>query len=402
MMNGLLGIQPPSEFGTCAILVASPAAPAAGYGVPFLVRNKKQVATAFSAVENADVVKAINDGYYGETAEGNKLYILAMAQVTNMATLLSAVNADKVLNMANGSVRMVGVIKFPSVSYTFSAAEGFDPDVHAAVIAGQLLADAWFNKKKPFRYLLQGFGFVSSVSAKDYSSQEYRNGGIVVGSVNDNTALATLQALGRASRSQPQQNIGRIKSGPLTIADDAVVKIGDTIVEQMDSSDLDELWDKRYICFEKNQTGTGYVFNDDNMLTAPDDDYNNLRFGRVIDNATRIAYEVYYQELKDDVDVDANGRLSKVAEVALQTAIETGIDAQMRPQLSKKTNGAADVVCLVNPDPQVYASLYTANDITDPNFNIIQTETVYLFVLLKPKGCLKYLNVYLGLTSTNL
>lgn len=400
LSNGGLNIQPPSGFGTCAILVAAPIAPVAGYGTAFMVRNKKQVSTAFAQVGNEAVVTAINEGFYSESPEGSKLYILAMAPTTTLATMLAAVNVNKPLNMANGDIRMVGVIKFPSGAYTPDIVDGFDDDVHAAVAAAQTICNFWFGLKKPFRVLIQGYEFTNSTDAKDYSENlTARNVGIVVGSINDSTARATLLALGMASRSQPQQNIGRIKSGSLNIADNASVKIGAITVDQMVNADLDELHTKRYITFDRNQTGSGYVWNDDNMLVIPSDDFNNLRHGRVIDNATRITYATYYTELKDDVDVDENGRMSSANEKALETAIETAIDSQMRSQLSKKKDGTADVISLVNPDPVQYAALYAANDIVNPNFNILQTNQVYIFVRLKPKGCLKYLDVYLGLTS---
>ena len=141
------------------------------------------------------------------------------------------------------------------------------------------------------------------------------------------------------------------------------------------------------------------------MITAlviPTDDYNNLRHGRVIDNAVRVAFATYYNELKDDVDVDEDGRLSKVSEKALETAIETNIDGEMRAQLSKKADGSGDVTCAVNPDYANNIAIYNQNGInTAPNFNLLQTGTVYLFVKLKPKGCLKYVNVFIGFTPVS-
>lgn len=397
--NGNLGLTGPSQSGTSVLLVAAPVAPVAGFSIPFLIRNKKEASTAFAQVGNEPVVAAINDGFYAEAPEGTKLYVLAMAATTTFATLFLAANADKALNMGLGDVRLVGAVKFPGVSYTPTDTEGFDEDVHDGVTAAQTLSAAWFATKKPFRFLIEGFGFQDATAAKDYSTSENRNGSIVVGSINDSTAMATLLALGRAARTAPEQNIGRIKTGPLAIAEDAVVKIGATTVEQMADSDLETIWTKRYITFERNEIGTGYVWNDDNTLTSETDDYNNLRYGRVIDNATRVAYGTYYNELKDDVDVDENGRISSVVEKALENAIETDIDAAMRAQLSKKNDGTAAVECLVNPDPVQYAQLYISNGISNPNFDILQTNKVYLFIRLKPKGCLKYLDVYLGYTA---
>lgn len=395
--NGNLNLPTPSEFGTSVILIAAPAEPVAGYGVAFEVRNKKQVSIAFAQAGNEPVVTAINEGFFAEAPEGTKVYILAMAATTTLTQLFASVNANKALNLGNGNVRLVAAVKWPDEEYEAEMLDGFDKDVHDAVTAAQTLSNAWFAAQKPFRYLLQGFGYNPEDSdAKDYAVTANRNGGIVVGSINDNSAQLVLLAMGRAAKIQPQQNIGRIKSGSLNIAESAVVKIGDVTVEDTDIADLELLYDKRYITVEKNETDSGYVFNDDNTLTAVDDDYNNLRYGRVIDNATRISFKTYYKELKDDVDVDEDGRLGAVVEKGLENAIELAINEQMGTQLSKKKDSTANVNCLVNPDPIQYAPLYAANDIQNPNFNTLTTGRVYLFLQLKPKGCLKYLNVYIG------
>jgi hypothetical protein len=118
----------------------------------------------------------------------------------------------------------------------------------------------------------------------------------------------------------------------------------------------------------------------------------------VIDNAVRVAFATYYKELKEDVEVDAGGRLAPVVEKALEAEIESAINQQMAAQLSKKESGFADVDCLVNPDPVQYAPLYAQNNIT-PNFNVQDGGNVYLFLLLRPKGCLKQINIYLGFTA---
>ncbi len=398
--NGNLGLIGPSDNGISVLLVAAPAAPVAGYGVAFLITNIAEAKTAFAQANNAPVLAAIVDGFFAQAPEGTKLYVLAMAQSTTLATLLASANADKTLTLAAGAAKLMAVIKFPAGGYVPTIANGFDQDVDTAVTAAQTLADTWKGLNKAFRVFIQGYAFVSAVDAKDYSTANSRNVGCVVGSIDDSTAKATLMALGTAAAIQPQQNMGRIKNGSLQIAPAAVVKIGAIIADQMSSADLNTLHTKRFITFEKNEIAAGYVWNDDLMLTAPTDDFNNLRNGRVIDNAQRIVYKAYYEELKDDVEVDENGRLDIIVEKALELKIQAAIDQQMRGQLATRKDGSSDVVVLVNPDTTEYAALYAKNNIASPNLNLIQSETVYLFIFLKPKGCLKYINIYLGLTAT--
>lgn len=398
LTNGGLNLQAPTAFSDSVVLIASPAAPVAGYGTAFLVKSIKQIQTAFVQANNEPVVAALS-AFYREAPEGTKLYVLAMAQTTTLATLLATANASKPLLLAGGSIRLMGVIKFPAVGYTPTVTDGFDADVHAAATAAQTLATEWLGYKKPIRVLIEGFAFSNAGAARTYNADNKRNVGIVVGNVNNSTSIATMYCLGRAARIFPQQNIGRVKSGSLNIPEAEVVKIGATVVEQMPSVDLDTLHEKRYITFEKNAVAPGYVWNNDTMLTEPTDDYGALRNGRVMDNAVRVAFVTYYQELKDDVDVDEQGRLAPVAEKALEVAIEQAIGNTMGGQLSTNDDGTAAVDCIVNPDPELFPNLYEDAGINSPNFNLLSSGTVYLFVRMRPKACLTYINVFLGFSA---
>lgn len=395
LTNGGLNLQAPTAFSDSVALLACEAAPVAGYGVAFLVKSKKQIQTAFGE-GNDDAVTALS-AFYNEAPEGTKLYVLAMAQTTTLATLLATANASKPLLLAAGTIRLMAAIKFPDPEvYTPTITDGFDADVHAAATAAQTLATEWLGYKRPFRILLEGYGFTTAGAAKTYAADTKPNVGIVIGKVADSTALATMYCLGRAARVLAQQNIGRIKTGSLKIPDTLSVKIGATLAEQMALVDLDTLHEKRYITFVKNATAPGFVFNDDLMLTEPTNDYGNLRHGRVIDNAVRVAFATYYQELKDDVDVDDNGRLYPVDEKAIEGAIEQAVEATMGGQLSRNDDGSAAVECIVNPDTELFPNLYEDAGISNPNFNLLSGGTIYLYVRCRPKACLSYINVLLG------
>lgn len=404
IMNGQLGLQGPSENGVTPLVLATPAAPTGtAYGVAFIVKTKADVIAKFADPLNAAVVVALNDGFYAEAPEGTELHITCMANTNSLDTLAAAANVEKSLNSAGGKGRLVGVIKWPDVSYTPTVTNGFDADVHAAIPVLQAVANTWLAAKKPFRFFVQGYACDGiSANALDYAADTKRNGCIVAAELNGSTAIATLMVMGRAALASPQQHIGRVKTGSLNTLEAWALTIGGTAIGSVASSTLDQYWDKRYITLEKNQIAAGFIVTDDNTLTIATDDYNNLRNGRVMDDAVRVAFSTYYRELKDDVDVDELGRLSKVAEKALETAIESDIDAAMRVQLSKKPDGTADVTCLVNPSYADNIALYNQNGISsEPNFNLLQTGTVYLFVKLKPKGCLKYINVFIGFTPVS-
>ncbi len=403
LMNGQLGLQGPSTNGVTALVIASPAAPTAGYGFAFIVKTKASVLLAFADPLNVDVVTALNLGFFAEAPEGTVLSIVCMAQTTPLATLAAAANVEKALNAAGGKARLVGVVKFPAVGYVPVVTNGFDADVHTAVPVLQTLAETWLAAKKPFRFFVQGFACDGNdVTAKDYSTTQNRNGSVVAAEINGSSAIAMLLVMGRAAQVSPQRNIGRVKNGSLLVAQAAVLTIGTKDINTITGAALNNYWDKRYITIENNSVAAGFIITDDNSLTAVTDDYNNLRNGRVIDNGVRVAFATYYNELKDDVDVDGTGRMALVAEKALETAIETNIDNAMREQLSKKDDGTADVHCAVNPDYDSNIALYNQNGISAaPNFNLVQTGTVYLFIKMKPKGCLKYINAFIGFVATS-
>jgi hypothetical protein len=404
LTNGGLNITGPSEFGTSALIVSTPAAPTAGYNIPFVIKSKIDADKAFPQETNIDILNAIKEGFYGEAPAGTKLYIVCKPQVTTLTQLVNPSNVEPALLAAGGQIRLVAFGKLPDKNIAVINTEGFDSDVHTAVSDAQTLANTWFNKKQPFRFFIQGSAYSgNSAEAKDYQLTNYRNGHIVVGTVKTNDVagelFALMIALGRVARIDPNVNIGRVKTGSLLIDDTYEVYIGQILVDNVPDSDLDTLYEKRYITFEKNAIATGYLFNDDNSLVTPTDDFNNLRNGRVIDNAVRIAFATYYKELKDDVDVVEGGRLSPVVEKALETQIEVDINQQIGSQLSQNSDGRADVICLVNPDPVTFAALYSQNGIDNPNLNLFSNGNVYLFVSMRPKGCIKHINVFLGFTA---
>ncbi|RBL88537.1 DUF2586 family protein [Chitinophaga flava] len=397
--NGNLGGLAPNVDGVCGLIMAIPQAPTSGFGTPVLIKSKKQAGEELAQATNAQALTAINDGFFAEAAEGSKLYCLFVAAATTMEDMLLPANADKLLTFANGTISLLGLAKFPASGYTPVVTDGIDADVVKAADAAQILSTKWFNLRKPFRALLQGFGFTTPSSVKSYAADKKDNIGIVLGTVNGNGPHALLLALGRASGMPVQRNIGRVKSGSLKLQESAVVKIGDKNVDAIDSVDLDTLWEKRYITFERNEAAPGYLFNDDNMLGTLTSDFSSLRNGRTIDKAVRIAYEVYYNELKNDVDVDDNGRLSSAIEAALSLNIEEAISRRMAGEISQNNDGTPAVEALVNPDPSAYAGLYSAAGIDHPDFNILATNLVYIFVRIRPKGCLKYIDVFLGYTA---
>lgn len=388
-----LGIVAADESGTMALIAAIPAANTSGFNTAVLIKSKTQAAAELTDLQNADALAAIQDAFFDETGEGSPLYCIFVGNDSKLADLADKTNLyfDKLQALAIKKIRAVGVIRFAPSDESAIIADGFDEDVHNAVPNAQALADQWIAQNKLIDVLIQGKGFTNVTDAKDYNAQAFPQVHIVIGSEDANEAFSVLRALGRKAAFAVHRNIGRVLSGSLGIATSGVVvKLGDTLVTDMGSIDEDTLHDKRYIFYVVNEADPGYIFNDDLSLVVSTSDYGTWANNAVIGEAMRIAYATYYKSLKDDVQVDDNGRLDKAVEKNLEQDIEDAINKQIGTSIS-------NVSALVNPDTTQYAALYSNANINDPNLNLLQSGgKVYIFLTIRPKGYLKDINVLLG------
>jgi hypothetical protein len=103
----------------------------------------------------------------------------------------------------------------------------------------------------------------------------------------------------------------------------------------------------------------------------------------------RIAYIQYYKTLKDDIEVDENGRIEKAIEKNLEQDIIDAIEKGIGGNIS-------GVNALVNPDTTTSAGLYTNANIANPNLNLTSGGKLYVFLTIRPKGYIKDVNVLLG------
>ena len=223
-----LGIQAASAAGTFGLIAAIPAANTSGFGIPVLLKSVKQAKTELASPNNAGILKAITDGFYGEVAEGSPLYCLFLVNTTSLEDMISPDNTyvSTLKTFAQNKLRGIGVVKFPADNYSPTLFGGFDLDVHKCVIKAQAQATITIQQYKPIEFVIQGYNFTNATDAKDYTTTINKNVHIVIGSENSNSAVSVLRALGKKASKAVQKNIGRVKSGSLNIAQDAVLQFG--------------------------------------------------------------------------------------------------------------------------------------------------------------------------------
>jgi len=385
LTGGNLNIQPADASGVFGLVIAGaePNIDLAPNGFA-LVKSKKQAKQLFAAYPGS-VTNAVC-AFYDEVSEGTPLYIFGSPdeQIEDIANIESGL-ITHLVNFSGKRVKAIGLLTFYSVD---TITEGLDTRIHTVIPLLQEQANSWKQQNKPIEFLIEGKGYAGG-ALKNYATTQNTNVHCVLGAENGNTAISVVRALGRKAAFAVHRNIGRVKSGSLKIPTAAAVTLGNKAVGDWNKIDLGDIHDKGYITYLVNENAPGFIFNDDISLCDPTSDFSAWSRNAVIGEAQRIAYATYYRVLKDDFDVDDNGRLYTSDSKALEQDIEDAINNQIG-------NSISNVNAMVNPDPQAYAGLYTNANIDNPNFNLLSGGKIYVFLTIRPKGYIKDIVVALG------
>ncbi|WP_343671812.1 DUF2586 family protein [Chitinophaga sp.] len=312
--------------------------------------------------------------FYDVAGEGAELYIMLVGDGVNQAQVLDMTNAEgavKLLNAAQGRIRLLGVSFTPSGTYLPLMKDGLDAGTIDAVPKAQQLAEAYTAQFKPVRVLLEGVNadIEHPETLKNLRTFSDNRVGIVIGSTLSGSASVGL-VLGRAAAIPVQRNLGRVKDGALPVTN---AYIAGKAIE--DITAVDALHDKGYIFFRTFVGRSGYYLNDDPMCAPATDDYSQLAPGRVIDKAITLCYQTYVEELNDEVAIDSDGKLSVPVIKYLQSRIETAVNTAMADEISS-------------------FSAYV-----DANQNVLSTGKITVKAAIVPVGYTKTIEVLLGFTN---
>ncbi len=188
------------------------------------------------------------------------------------------------------------------------------------------------------------------------------------GAIGEDYPAAIGMILGRAAAMEPQQSIGRVKSG--AIASTGYFTSGDRYLEK--SGMAESLNDAGYILFIGLTAKNGCFLNGAPMAAPASDDYNQLHLGRIIDKAMIIAYTTYITEILENIAVDEDGALPSGACKSFEGMIENAVNSEMGSQISSFS-------AYVNPDQ-----------------NILSTGKLEIDCKLVPMGVLREITVNLS------
>lgn len=314
--------------------------------------------------------------FYQELGGNQALQILGVEDtmtLTQMATSTNANGLKKLLNAAQGSITIAGLIRQPDESYVMVADHFLDKDVEDALLASKTLAQYQQSINKPVRILIEGRTNDLEADLFDVNSVGNGFGGAVLGSTKDDGSAASLVALAlaRAVKYGSHIKIGSGENGSLTIPE---AYIGDKLIEDYFPEELDAFANAGFIIPHRRDGAAGYYFGRDNMAT--DDDFRILVHGRVIDKAQRIAVAAATPLLETTVRVENDGTIN--------AADAKYLEEQIKQQLLSQLAGQVSNVDVIVP--------------TDAN--IINTSTGGIIVKVLPLGYLTWIQVTIGLTTS--
>lgn len=288
--------------------------------------------------------------FYAQAGEGAELHLVVVSEATTLTAMCDPVDDSplhKLIDAAGGRIRLVGVNKIAPKEYEATTTQGIDGDAITAAEKAQQTADSYAKQIRPFRLLLPAPAW-TGLTENLYKPAEssYNRVGFVLASddvVNHTAAIGMV--LGRAAKMEPQQCIGRVKSGSLAAT--GYFTSGHSYLAK--SGLAESLNDAGYIFFHCFTAKNGCYLNGDPMATAPADDYSTLHLGRIIDKASVIAYTTYVSEIMENILVDDKGALPVGVCKSFEGMITNAVSVAMGNQISKFT-------AYINPNQNILSS----------------------------------------------
>lgn len=379
IQNGALGQTPATDDGVAGLILQGPAPSGLAVGTPAQLTSLADaealgITASYDTTGTVRVWKHIND-FYAEAGTGAVLWIMIISQATSLETMLNvatSTGAIVLLNAAQGKIRLLGATRSPAGGYSpDTAANQVDADCINAINNAQTLATQYANTFRPLRVIIEGRSYTgNSATLTDLKTRDDNRVALMIGDSVSGAGSAIGLLLGRLAKDPVQRNPGRVKSGALSIN---TAFLG-TAAFAAEEAEVPTLHDKGWITFRKYVGKAGYFFTDDPTATLATDDYNSIARGRVIDKAIVLAYSTYVEEILDEIEIDAQGRIALDKAKYYQSIIERTINTQMT---------ANDEISAV--------SAYV-----DPEQNVLSTGQLCFELRLRPVGYAKTIVVKLG------
>lgn len=384
--NGNLGRTPTTADGVAGLIVVGAAKPNLPLYTPKQIFALKEaealgITKANDVIDKVDAYQQIKE-FYDEAGNGAELWIMTVSMTRTMTEILDPATsfngAKTLLDAAEGRIRLLAIGRYidPTLTYVQVSLGGIDKDVHDALPKAQALSVEYTSQFKPFHTFIDGRGW-NGVVANLTDLHSYTNSKVSVvlaSTIEGKKSAAVGLTLGRCAKLPVMRNIGRVKDGALNISEGYLTN-GFTVESQL--SAIGVIHEKGYITFRKFVGKSGYYFAYDPTATSETDDFLTIANNRVINKAITLIYSIYVEEINDEVEISAEGKMSTNQVAYMRQIMTNTLNLQM---VSEGECSAAEVF-------------------VDPNQNVLATDKVSVLVRITPVGYQKAIEVTLGFNN---
>lgn len=385
--NGNLGRVAGTKDSVAGLIVVGTALPNIPLYMPKQIFGLKEaeslgITAEYDVEEGHDAWLQIKE-FYDEAGVGAELWIMLVPVTKAMEELADVSgnvnNAVKLLDAAQGRIRLLSFSRYveTGVVYSPNIVGGLDEDVALALPKAQALAIAYRDEFKPVQILLDGRMWNGDISAlTDLRMGSYSKVSVVLATSKAGKDSASVGlALGRLAKIPVHRNIGRVKDGPLNVQQ--LYYTNGAKIESFTAAQIGAIHEKAYITPRMYVGRLGYFFADDPTATTANDDYLTISNNRVIDKALTIVYDVYVNEINDEIEVTSEGKLSPTKVSYFRGIILNSLVANM---LGKQEVSGVDVLI-------------------DPEQNVLVNDELSIEVRVTPVGYTKSIVVNLGFNN---
>ena len=248
---------------------------------------------------------------YFKTAPGQKVWIMPVPNTATVPEMLDASDDDPyakdLIEAGQGEIRFISI-----------AAANLTASLATSITNAQALAVSFAATYDPFIVFIP---VQYSAGLADLTTGSANRAGVFISETGKEAGLL----IGRLASTPVQRHIGRIKDGAMPITE---FYIGTALAEDVDTL-VTEVVGKGYICLGTIKGKSGYYYETQPLATDPSGDFAIIANRRVIDKAILIAYSTYVNELKDEIEIAADGTIAPGVVKHYQSLIENAVNLQM-------------------------------------------------------------------------
>ncbi len=312
---------------------------------------------------------------------------MLVANTMTVATMNDNTNANsvkKLLNYAQGAIKVYGTISDDTVVTVGTVTTGINPDCYTAAANAKDIGIAFAAAQMPCRAVIGGTSYNGTPSSLTTENVGTSNNAacILIGDTSvtySSKGAAIGILLGTIAVLPVQRKISRKKNGPLS---NTTAYLG-SVALTAGNNDPSTIGSKGFItmCIYAQTEGVFFGNNNlnavnDPMLTVSTDDYNCLANCRVIDKVQRLVYPFALNEEDDEIpSVPGTGLIDPGYALSQSQNIDKYLDENMT----------------------AFKNITGSSTFIDPNQNIVETGNYNIVVTAYANGYALRINITIGL-----